>query len=742
MKGCIEKLIQNGNRTIPTILALLILFTSTLLWIDLKPAEGDPAKLNEEPKKSSFNHLLPLENEPDILIESIESEFQYPEKNALPAKDGVDLACLVDEDCNDSDVCTDDSCTLGPENVDPLSDTNDGTFMLEGTIGNILEVTSNVLMTAYSMELSFTGTENITVLVYESDTRDGTYTTIYTETVPFTGSGGGETFTFDNLAVPFLAGKYYGVAFSWSTNGGISMGIGHTTTSDPLSFGNRIGEIDSNTPNLATFTGASLPLPVSEGWPAEITTLEEGLCEYSNNTSQCDDGIRCTENDICADGSCSGTPNNTLCDNEAYCDGVEICHPVNGCEDGPDVDCDDGVDCTDDSCNEQTDQCDNDPNNAFCNDFLECNGVETCDTVNDCQPGTPVDCGDGVDCTIDTCVEDPTGKNEKYSCDNTADDSYCNDNLWCNGVETCNEINDCQAGTSIDCDDSVECTDDSCDDVNDQCVNDPNDSNCDDGIDCTNDTCDAIYDCQSVEDDSYCDDGLWCNGTETCDMVYDCQAGTSVDCNDGVVCTDDSCDDINDECVNDPNDTNCNDGVDCTNDTCDATNDCQFTANHSNCDDGLWCNGTETCDAVNDCQEGTSVDCDDGVDCTDDSCDDVNDECVNDPNDANCNDGVDCTNDTCDATNGCQFLADDTNCDDGLWCNGTETCDAINDCQEGLLVDCPDDKLFCNGTEFCDEENDECGNTGNPCNSDQTCDEEDNICEVEVGLYGTGGCGT
>jgi hypothetical protein len=78
---------------------------------------------------------------------------------------------------------------------------------------------------------------------------------------------------------------------------------------------------------------------------------------------------------------------------------------------------------------------------------------------------------------------------------------------------------------------------------------------CDDGVECTIDTCDpATGACSNTPDDTYCDDGLFCNGVETCDPLNDCQAGTSPDCDDGDVCTDDFCDENLDTCVNTPND--------------------------------------------------------------------------------------------------------------------------------------------------------------------------------------------
>jgi C1A family cysteine protease len=71
----------------------------------------------------------------------------------------------------------------------------------------------------------------------------------------------------------------------------------------------------------------------------------------------------------------------------------------------------------------------------------------------------------------------------------------------------------------------------------------------------------------------------------------------------------------------------------------------------------------------------------------------------------------------------------DSDCDDGLYCNGAETCEA-GACQEGTPPDCSDDGLFCNGSEFCDEEADMCGHTGDPCGQGTVCNEETDTCDL------------
>jgi hypothetical protein len=89
---------------------------------------------------------------------------------------------------------------------------------------------------------------------------------------------------------------------------------------------------------------------------------------------------------------------------------------------------------------------------------------------------------------------------------------------------------------------------------------------------------------------------------------------------------------------------------------------------------------------------------------------------------------------------GCVNAAD---CDDGIFCNGTETC-VERTCQQGSNP-CADDGLFCNGQETCNEENDSCGHAGNPCQSNLTCDEERDACvgcledsECDDGLFCNG----
>jgi len=146
-----------------------------------------------------------------------------------------------------------------------------------------------------------------------------------------------------------------------------------------------------------------------------------------------------------------------------------------------------------------------------------------------------------------------------------------------------------------------------------------------------------------------CSDNNLCNGIETC-VSNACQPGTALNCNDGNVCTTDSCVPAtgcahanNAIACNDNNActtgdtcaggacvggaaTVCDDGNLCTNDSCNIATGCVHANNTAACDDALFCNGHEVC-AGGACLAGTPVNCDDGVSCSTDSCNEATDAC-------------------------------------------------------------------------------------------------------------------
>jgi len=168
-------------------------------------------------------------------------------------------------------------------------------------------------------------------------------------------------------------------------------------------------------------------------------------------------------------------------------------------------------------------------------------------------------------------------------------------------------------------------------------------------------------------------------------------------------------------------------GLPNNNQTLDGCGGCTVDAD---CDDGLYCNGAETCDAGT-CLAGMAPICDDGVGCTDDLCNESTDSCDN--------------------------VANDTNCDNGLYCDGMEPCDPVLDCLAGTAVNCSDG-VACTD-DSCNESTDACDNVandgscddGDPCTID-TCDlvvgctnvpvdcDDGNACTTDTCDPGTGSC--
>jgi hypothetical protein len=191
---------------------------------------------------------------------------------------------------------------------------------------------------------------------------------------------------------------------------------------------------------------------------------------------------------------------------------------------------------------------------------------------------------------------------------------------------------------------------------------------------------DGIGDVCECEVDDDCDDSVDCTD-DTCSGTFGCQHTTNYAlCNDGNVCTADSCDQGTGDCIHNPiphNGDSCDDGDLCTVvDTCDDGT-CGGTAKDcSSLDD--QCNvgicDTETGDCIEDTTTLHGDPCDDGVQCTVDD---------------TCNKG------TCDSTaKDCSSLNDQ--CNVGICDTGTGNCvqdptpkngDPCDDGSQGTLND-------------------------------------------------------
>jgi len=513
--------------------------------------------------------------------------------------------------------------------------------------------------------------------------------------------------------------------------------VGNACVNTPLSDGTacddgefcNVGEVCT-----AGICGGGAPRSCSDGNSCTSDTCDEvnDTCTNTNlpNGSACDDGIYCTVDEFCTGGSCGG---------------------------GSPRDCSDGNQCTGDVCDEAGGICDNQPvaDGTVCNDGLYCTDGDQC-LAGNCQAGSARDCSDGNSCTVDSCDEIA---NECVRDAAAADGNPCDDTSFCSVGETCSG-GICGGGSGRDCSDDNQCTVDSCDEIEDQCVNDSaaaNGSPCDDGLfcnegetcsggvcsggspldcadldQCTVDSCDedgnrGIHD-QAATDGNACDDGSFCNVGENC-LSGICQGGTPRSCSDDNQCTADSCDDVSDQCQNDAGamdgsacedgsyctiDDTCNGGVclsgtardcadmdPCTTDACnESTNNCDHTpvTDGTPCDDGQFCTLGSTCTGGV-CGGGSPNPCDDSNDCTSDSCNETLDVCENSP------------------------VADGSVCDDGLYCTVGSTCTA-GTCGGGSPNLCDDGEQCTFDT--CDEGTDSCSHDaaamdGVPCDDGNFC---------------------
>lgn len=421
------------------------------------------------------------------------------------------------------------------------------------------------------------------------------------------------------------------------------------------------------------------------------------------------DGNPCTqaacENDQCVQENLNGT----TCDNgNGTCsDGVCV-----QCTEASD--CNDGNECTSSACSDAG-ECQFLPvtDGASCNGG---NGVCQAGNCQDlCDPSTCPD--DGNDCTRNIC-------NADNSCGTEA---VAAGELCAGGTGTCNDSGVCSVCMPSDCDDQNECTLESCSGATCESNNAQDGTSCDNG----NGVCSAGS-CVACINDADCSDGVACNGEESCvDSL--CVAGTAVDCA-PQACKVGSCSEPNGDCnyTNQADGTSCADGAGtcqagtcnvCDVADCDDQNECTADA----CD-GASCSNTNVQDGSS-CADGSGV-------CQGGQC--------NVCDDASCNDDNECTADVCEGAacafnpvtdgtscNGgdgvcsagqCVACIDDTQCSNGVACDGAETC-VNNVCQDGAAVDCA--PVECKAGS-CSEPNGDCTYTDLP---DSTlCADGDGVC--------------
>ncbi len=392
-----------------------------------------------------------------------------------------------------------------------------------------------------------------------------------------------------------------------------------------------------------------------------------------------------------------------------------------------------------------------------------------------------VGCDDEVDCTEDNCLA-------IYTCSNTANDSFCDNELYCDGLESCHETLGCQAGIPIDCSpnnlaDIATCNNipDSnsftwdyfagftsvCSETTESCTLGTVDlthtcnvttcgAECDSETDCNNNTCEEEY----VD---YCNDLklVEYNSNFILDsfFVFDsCENTCLGDCSCTDCETDCSAPTTNEYCVQGICGAVCDSNDDCGDTDCSTLSGCvgndwyEYSNIANNCTDGCVCEENMCTEYLITTNDARCVECTVDADCNHLN----NDYCTEDSimqDEGKCV-AYECIVETTEVENcsvlnseycsGTEILSDEytcslascvidetitlENCDNGLFCDGEETCEAAV-CVAGTPVDCSENNLA--GIATCTNDPDT-----NPFTWDyfagftSTCNEETDSCET------------
>ena len=680
----------------------------------------------------------------------------------------VPTACVIDLDCDDSNECTSEVCTLGictnPNLVDGTACTDDGNECSDDicTAG----LCSHPPLTAGTS----CGNPVAEGLCDNPDTCDGAgICTINREPGTTVCSASTDECDPEELCdgtSPFCPADLL------TPDGTVCTADGNECTIDECSAGvcSHPAELDGI-------------LCIDDGNECTADVCSLGSCSHpalTDGTVCTDDGNDCSD-DVCTAGNCSHPPliAGTSCGNpipEGFCDNPDTCDGAGTCavnrEPGTTV------------CNASTDECDPeelcDGASAFCPvDVITPDGTACTDDGNECSDDL---CGagvclhpnlldgtactdDGIECRDDECqagVCSHPFTAVGTACGNQTPEGICDNPDICDGAGACSINREqvttvCNASTD-ECDpaefcdgaspicpvdaltpDGTVCTDDGNECTIDECsvgvCSHPNEVDgtlcLDEGNVCTDDSCSGGV-CQHLDNTDLCDDNDPCTENDTCSAAV-CAGSAIPDCQNCLF--DIECDDLND----------------CTDNFCLA-GVCSFP-NRSvgapcgdpipdDCDDADSCDGAGVClpnfkPAATECRP-TTGECDPAEFCTgsDGACPgqvflpDLT-PCTDDTND--------CTADVCNAGSCIHpTLAIGTLCGDTTslgGCDNPDTCDGAGVCLVNLVpvgTECRATTDECDPAEFCDGAIDGMCPTDQFVVDDTVCTDEGNDCTTDV----------
>ncbi|MBP46334.1 MAG: hypothetical protein CMH53_00120 [Myxococcales bacterium] len=534
--------------------------------------------------------------------------------------------------------------------------------------------------------------------------------------------------------------------------------------SSPAKDGGQCDDGNKCTDKDACKAGAcegSAKVKCDDGNPCTDDTCDKDKgCSTSNNTAKCSDNKTCASGE-CKDGKCAlgagkGCDDNNACTTDTCdpskgcvyapakdgdkCDDGDACTEKDGCSagkcTGAKLDCGDDNLCTDDTC-DPSKGCSWTPNTANCDDGNKCTSNDKC-AKGKCTAGTASDpkvaCDDKNGCTNDTCDKEKgcqhTAKVSPKPCDGTTFKGRCYKAFtgainWTNANNSCKTWGGTLATLNAADEDAqvYKLFQATCGSTSGAHIGGTDAAKEDTWTWLDNSTWKYTnWDTDQPNDYQNNQDGLmlrpngkWNDiGTTVSLNCRICEREIPAPkCDDGSVCTkNDFCKDG--KCQGGTND-GCDDGKQCTLDSCDdKTGKCSWSAKTGKCEDGDLCTTGDECKAGK-CATGKAVDCDDKNVCTTDSCDLKTGKCAYKNVNAPCSDGNACTSPDACVSGKC--LGAKKECSDGDPCT-TDSCDKVKGCVFTKIAGCKG----CKTDAECDD--------SDPC-TDNSCDANTGKCAAK-----------